>query len=252
MWGPAVVPIEWAELKEAIQRVRNTAIQPWAEALVSSACEIREPTRSDLENATCVYLGLKHLVSQHQLDAVTLRCFDLIAGPKTTGCFALSQLIDEGIIAGCEGDLISTVGMLWAHKLLDQSPWMANPVQLDKENNTLWMGHCTVPRSVVEAYGLRSHFESGLGVALQGRLRADAVTLIRIGGKSMTRLWLAEGEALQAGDAEDLCHTQVKVRLSGNFSVLELLRAPLGNHLVLIHGRHAEHMRRWWEDMVGD
>ena len=68
----------------------------------------------------------------------------------------------------------------------------------------------------------------------------------------MNRLWLAEGEILQAGDAEDLCRTQVKVRLSGNVSVLELLRAPLGNHLVLVRGHHAEHVSRWWEDMIGD
>jgi L-fucose isomerase-like protein len=197
-------------------------------------------------------LGLKHLVSQHHFDAVTLRCFDLILNSKITGCFALAQLNDEGIVAACEGDLVSTVGMLWAYRLLGQSPWMANPVRLDKEDNTLWMAHCTVPRSVVEEYRLRSHFESGLGVALQGRLRINAVTLIRIGGKSMKRVWLADGEILQAGDDGDLCRTQVRVRLSSNVSVLELLHAPLGNHLVLIHGHHAEHMRRWWKDMIGD
>jgi L-fucose isomerase-like protein len=252
VWGPAVVPIEWVDLREAIQGVPQAAVEPCTESLVSSACDILEPTRLDLENAVRGYLGLKHLVSKHQLDAVTLRCFDLILDSSITGCFALAQLNDVGIIAACEGDLVSTVGMLWAYKLLDQNPWMANPVRLDKEDNTLWMAHCTVPRSVVEDYRLRSHFESGLGVALQGRLRFDAVTLIRIGGQSMNRLWLADGEILQAGDAEDLCRTQVKVRLSSKVSVLELLHAPLGNHLVLIHGHHAEHMRRWWKDMMGE
>jgi hypothetical protein len=30
------------------------------------------------------------------------------------------------------------------------------------------VAHCTAPRSILSGYGLRSHFESGLGVAIAG------------------------------------------------------------------------------------
>ena len=109
---------------------------------------------------------LGELAREHRLDALTVRCFDLVLDHKTTGCFALAQLLDDGVIAGCEGDVVSTVGMLWARELLGSTPWMANPAQLDPERNTLWLAHCTVPRSLVASYGLRSHFESGLGVGI--------------------------------------------------------------------------------------
>jgi hypothetical protein len=32
------------------------------------------------------------------------------------------------------------------------------------------LAHCTVPRTMVRAYDVRTHFESGLGVAVAGDL----------------------------------------------------------------------------------
>ncbi|MCD6344467.1 MAG: hypothetical protein J7M17_02520 [Anaerolineae bacterium] len=222
---------------------------PHLSRTVSGADEVREPSRAALQDGVRVYLALKQVVKTHALSALTLRCFDLVLRLKTTGCLALAQLNDEGLIAGCEGDLVSAVGMLWAARLLDSRPWMANPARLDEVRNTLWLAHCTVPRRLTQSYRLRSHFESGLGVGIQGTLPTGSVTLLRIGGKEMEQLWLAEGEILRAGDAADLCRTQVEIRLSAGH-ITELRCAPLGNHLVLIAGHHAQQLAAWWEMMV--
>ncbi len=248
-WGPEVESISMEALYEAMETALPEEISPLIEELVDSAVEVRELDRADLEEGARVYLGLRRLVERHQLSALTLRCFDLVVQLKTTGCFALAQLNDEGIIAGCEGDVVSTVGMLWAYHLLAQLPWMANPAQLNEADNTLWLAHCTVPRRLTRRYRLRSHFESGLGVGLQGEIPPAPVTLLRIGGVGLERVWLAEGELLHSGDAENLCRTQVKVRLTRG-TVCDLLRAPLGNHLVLVQGRHARRLRSWQETML--
>ena len=115
--------------------------------------------------------------------------------------------------------------------------------------NALVLAHCTVPRTLVEGYRLRSHFESGLGIGIQGRLPLGPVTLLRIGGSMMDALWLAEGEVVSTGDAENLCRTQVRVALSRG-DVGDLLSAPLGNHIVLVYGHHADRMASWWESML--
>ncbi len=196
------------------------------------------------------YLALDDLVEKYGLDAVTVRCFDLIKQLKTTGCFALAELSDRGVIAGCEGDLVSTVGLLWAHRLLGQTPWMANPARLDPTRNVLWLAHCTVPRRLVQSYALRSHFESGLGVGIQGRFAPGPVTVFRIGGKAMDQLWIAQGQILQSGDDETLCRTQVKIELEAGARVSDLLERPLGNHVILALGHHAERMRGWWRNLV--
>jgi L-fucose isomerase-like protein len=244
-WGPTVVPVEMDEVVKTLEAFPDADLETHVENFVAGSSEVREPSSSDLQEIARVYLALKKAVAENDLDALTVRCFDFVQNQRTTGCFGLAQLTDEGVIAGCEGDLVSTVGLLWAHELLGVTPWMANPAQLDPERNTLWLAHCTVPRTLVESYDLRSHFESGLGVGIQGTLPSGPVTLLRIGGRGMERLWLAEGEILRSGTAEKLCSTQVEIKLTRGGSVTDLLRAPLGNHLVLIIGHHLERLHRW-------
>jgi len=248
-WGPEVIPVGLGDLVGRIAAVPDDVAATAADALVAGSTGCVEPTREDLLEVARVSAALKALVVDRRLNALTLRCFDLVLSLKTTGCFALAELTDAGVIAGCEGDIVTTVGLLWTRLMTGMTPWMANPAQLDEAANTLWLAHCTVPRSIVESYRLRSHFESGLGVGIQGVIANGPVTLVRIGGASMERIWIAEGAIILSGDAENLCRTQVKIELSDG-SVSDLLTAPLGNHIVLVPGHHAARLRSWWESMI--
>ena len=233
-WGTDVIPIKLDELKKQISSIEVDKIVK--SDLIERANRVIEPSDKEIEDNVRVYIAMKKLVKKYQLDAVTIRCFDLVLDLKTTGCFALSKLNDEGIIAGCEGDLVSTLGMLWAYRKTGKIPWMANPSSIDRNDNTLWLAHCTVPRCLVQKYNLRSHFESGLGVGIQGDFPKGKVTLLRIGGKNLDKLWQAEGNIVQTGKEENLCRTQVKIKLNKNVNVQDLLINPLGNHLVMMKG----------------
>jgi len=247
-WGPTVVPLAMDEAVAGFESATDTDVQQRVKDLVTAADEVREPTSAELRDVARVSLALDEIVARHELDALTVRCFDLVLNQRTTGCFALARLLERGVVAGCEGDLMSTVGMLWATTLLGATPWMANPAQLNPRENTLWLAHCTVPRSLVRRHDLRSHFESGLGVGIQGVFPPGPVTLLRIGGRAMDRVWLAEGEIVRSGAAENLCRTQAEIRLTDGGAVDDLLRAPLGNHLVLVNGHHLQRLRRWCAD----
>jgi len=249
MWGPEVVPIALESLTAAFEHITDDEVAAAAASLSEGAYDILEPNPAELADVARVYIGLDRLVQEHRLDALTLRCFDLLLAKNTTGCFALSELTDRGIIAGCEGDLVSTVGLMWARLVTGQVPWMANPASVNTVENSLWLAHCTVPRTLIGDYRLRSHFESGIGVGIQGEIPTGPVTLARIGGAMMDELWLAEGSIVQTGHAENLCRTQVEIVLSDGH-VSDLLENPLGNHLILVRGHHAEHLSRWWESML--
>ncbi|MCP4547403.1 MAG: hypothetical protein GY835_13175 [bacterium] len=248
VWGPEVVPLAMSEVKRAIAEVDIAEAAGEAAALAANAISIIEPGRADIEDAVRVRIALQRLVEQYHLDAFTIRCFDLVTDLQTTGCLALAALCDAGVIAGCEGDLVSALGLLWAHRLLGETPWMANPARIDERRNSLWLAHCTVPLGLVEGYSLRSHFESGLGLGLQGELPSGPVTLLRIGGSALERLWLAEGQILRAGNEVNLCRTQVEIQLVDG-AVTDLLNSPLGNHLVLVRGRHKDRLHDSWRRM---
>jgi len=208
-----------------------------------------EPSETDLLSAGSVHSLLRRVVEAGRLDAVAVRCFDLVLRRGTTGCLALAHLNEQGIVAGCEGDLVATVAMLWIRHLLARTAWMANPSRVDLDRGILSLAHCTVPRTLSGAYRLRSHFESGLGVGIQGTMPVGPVTLVRIGGERMDKLSLMEGGLLRNTEHADLCRTQVEVEV-GRDAIHDLLAEPLGNHMVAVAGHHAAVLGRWHAAMI--
>ncbi|KAL4451867.1 hypothetical protein ABPG75_007529 [Micractinium tetrahymenae] len=269
-WGPSLVDVDMQELMGALWgggRFKKAEVDAAVADLLSSsgappththspdepasdgcpACgAAAAPGPADPESAAKVYLAMRRLVDKHGLSCITVRCFDIVTAQQTSGCYSLSRLLDENIIAGCEGDVCSALGMLWGKLMTGQVPWMANTAQVDMIDGVLKLAHCTIARSLLASHEATAHFESGLGVALKGEVPPGAVTLLRIGGRDLDQLWVEEGYALRqgkpkAGDAwsPQLCRTQVRVSLLGGRSAVEaLLKRPLGNHVVLLRGHH--------------
>ena len=250
VWGPVVVPVSLETILGEPDAQVVAIGEAVARELRQGAVALAEPAESDLAPAGSVHEMLRRVVQAERLDAITVRCFDLVMRRHTTGCVALANLNDEGVVAGCEGDLVTTVAMLWLRLMLGATSWMANPSRIDPDRGTLLLAHCTVPRSMGSAYTLRSHFESGLGVAVQGVLPSGPVTLVRLGGVKMERLRVLDGELVRNTDHADLCRTQVEVEL-GRDALHDLLMDPLGNHMVLVPGHHAAALKRWHGTMIG-
>lgn len=249
-WGINIKKIEVEELRSIINSASNEDSSILTNDFKDNSVNIIEPDQKTITEGVKVYQGLKQLTERHNLDALTIRCFDLVTKDKTTGCYALSQLTDEGIIAGCEGDLPSAVGMYWSYLLTGETPWMANPASIDVKNSTVKLAHCTVPRKITSSYSIRSHFESGLGIAIQGEVKEGSVTLLRLGGKDLKSIWTAEGNLILKANEENLCRTQVEILVNDNEKLEELLSNPLGNHIVMIHGWHSEKLLKWYREFI--
>ncbi|MBI5549156.1 MAG: fucose isomerase, partial [Deltaproteobacteria bacterium] len=244
-WGTELVAIPIRELL-----ARQASAKPDADLareLTSRACGV-EVAPEEVLKATAVYRALEGLVAEHHLWALSVRCFDLVTGPRVSGCLALSRLCDEGIPAGCEGDVPSALALLWLHLLTGDLPWMANPARVSPARSEIVLAHCTVPRNAVRSSDLNTHFESGLGVAIQGELAPGPVTLVRLGGSRLEELWTCEGELVTAAREESLCRTQARIR-TDPAALDALLERPLGNHVVLVPG-HRERLLRASRRMI--
>lgn len=247
-WGPSVVDVPIAEVVEAFAAADRREVAAIRDDLAAGADAVVEPSPADLDAAAAVTVALRSVVRRHRLDACAVRCFDLVTWRRTSGCVALSALLDDGVVAGCEGDVPATLTMLVLQTMTGRPAFVANPQDADRAANTLALAHCTIARSLVARYTLRSHFESGYGVAIQGRLEEGPVTVARIGGTSLAELFAADGEITGNGERPRRCRTQVDVRLA--VSVAELLERPLGNHLVLARGHWAAELHDYHELFV--
>jgi L-fucose isomerase-like protein len=248
-WGPEVVDVDMAAVRDAMRAATPPEVAAICDELVAGAEAVREPSPEDLAGAARVAAALRCVAREHRLDACTVRCFDLVEGERTTGCLALSLLLDEGVVAGCEGDLPATLTMLWLQAVTGLPSFMANPQDVDAGAGTLALAHCTVARRLVARYTLRSHFESSLGVGIEGEIPPGPATVARVGGEDLRALLAADGEVVAGGPAKPLrCRTQVTVRLGA--AVRDLLAAPLGNHHVLAHGHWARDLREYHDLFV--
>ena len=197
--------------------------------------EIGKTAKSDMLAADKTYSVIKKICRDEHLDAMTIRCFDIVKACNTTSCLALAKLNDEGIVAGCEGDMQTLMTMLLAKKLCNEPAFMANPSILT--DKTSMFAHCTVPLSMCYKTNMRTHFESGIGVAVQGDLPLGDYTILKWGGRKLDKFFVTEAKAIKNEYSNHFCRTQITFDV--NLKPY-LLKHPIGNHHVIIKGRHAD------------
>lgn len=247
VWGPRLVKFDMNELIDAIGHVDTQEAGDAAFEFARRATCIFEPEEETLPGSAAVYLALKKLVEQHRLDAITVKCFDLLQLCHNTGCYGLARLNEEGIPAACEADILSCLGMFFIYELTSQPSFMANPSVIDLESGRTLFAHCTIPRTMTSAYRIRSHFESGIGTALEGDVRPGPVTIVRIGSRCLDEVFVAGGTVIECDLREDMCRTQVAVALSDKSVAEQMMLKPLGNHHLIVEGDHRRRIREFTE-----
>ena len=200
--------------------------------------EGRAGSELNIADAGRVSAMLESVVKAYRLDAITVECFSLVRKNQVTACLGLSYLNDHGLPAGCEGDLCSVVGIMLVKQLLGEVPWMANVAGI--EGNNVLFAHCTAPRSILSKYEIETHYETGMGTAVKGRLEAEEVTLFRV-NNTLDRFFVAKGNVVEMPYLEHACRTQLSVELPQE-KVNELRTAPLGNHHLVILGDQAQQL----------
>ena len=239
-YGIETIDIDLQRLIDGIKTIAPAEAEKVAQAMVKRAKGVVEPSDADMLEAAKAYLTIKRICQEERLDAMTIRCFDIVKACGTTSCLALALLNDEGIVAGCEGDMQTLLSMYLAKRLCGEVAFMANPSQLT--DKTSMLAHCTIPLTMCDETIVRSHFESGIGVAIQGLLPLTDYTLFKWGGQKLDRYFVTEAQAIETPYSNHFCRTQVTFDV--NLKPY-LLQHSIGNHHVIIRGRHADEIRQF-------
>lgn len=204
------------------------------EVLCRFSCSLEgDRTTEDLSDAAIMYLALASICKEEHLDAVTVKCFDLLSSCKTTACLALALLNDNGKIAGCEGDIPSICTMLAVYKALGRPSFMANPASIDSDNLSIDFAHCTIPTAMVESCTLPSHFESGIGIGINGEVPLGNYTLCKLSGKTLERSLICNGRLVKGEYLSNRCRTQVRFIFESKAEFDAFSKARVGNHIIL-------------------
>jgi L-fucose isomerase-like protein len=175
---------------------------------------------------------LLHTIESKRLDAITVECFPMVKKEHVTACLPLAMLNNMTIPAGCEGDLTAIAGMMLCKELTGAIPWMAN---INKVTNKVCMfSHCTIDPGLVSRFSITSHFETGIGTALQGEFKENFVTIFRF-DRNLKKAFIASAPVIGKPKYDTACRTQLEVKLQEK-DVKLLQTYPLGNHHLIFPG----------------
>lgn len=239
-YGIETIDIDLQRLIDGIKTIPQTEAEKVAQTILKRAKGVVEPSDADMLEAAKAYLAIKRICQEERLDAMTIRCFDIVKACGTTSCLALALLNDEGIVAGCEGDMQTLMSMYLAKRLCGEVAFMANPSQLTDQSSML--AHCTIPLTMCDETTIRSHFESSIGVAIQGVLPLTDYTLFKWGGSKLDRFFVTEAQAVETPCSNHFCRTQITLNV--NLKPY-LLQHSIGNHHVIIRGQHADQIQQF-------
>ncbi|MBO4446942.1 MAG: hypothetical protein J5764_02320 [Bacteroidales bacterium] len=225
------VEVEEVPMQELLDYIEATAEEPAPEVL-PMICDIRE----SYPGAMRIYSALKRLCKDRKGTALTLRCFDLLSTVNNTGCLALAKLNSEGIPSSCEGDVPALLTMMISRALTGKSGFQANPARINVQTGEILFAHCTIPFDMVDSYSFHTHFESGIGVGIRGRVPEGDVTVMKVSG-NLSRCFVAEGRLTGCLGEENLCRTQVQLELSPA-DARYFLTDPIGNHHIIVPGAY--------------
>ncbi|MCF0111694.1 MAG: hypothetical protein HUJ58_07325, partial [Erysipelotrichaceae bacterium] len=192
----------------------------------------------DTELCLQIYGALRRIVDKYHLDGVTVRCFDLLDTVKGTSCLALAILNAEGIYAGCEGDTPSLISMAVIGEITGKDVFMCNPSRILTDESKIVLAHCTLPITMPKSFSCDTHFESGLGVAINGRFDNQPVTIFKCSGL-LDRHFATDADIIDNRSERSLCRTQLEIQM-GPDDVQYFLTNSIGNHHMVVLGHHKD------------
>jgi len=197
-----------------------------------------------VEKCIRLYITLKNIIAEFNLNAITIDCFSVLDFFNVTPCIPFSLLCDEGTVGVCEADLESTILMIMLSMLSKMPSWIANIVDIKENERNLLLAHCTAATELAldkKGIEITSHFESGMPAALNVPIKSGEATVVHL--RMEPPLMLASKcHVISSGFRKpNLCRSQALIKINGNF---ETFISKVGGHVVLAYGDWIDHLRR--------
>ncbi len=198
--GPRIINLDESELSAACDAVTTEAAAFVWQNAKSCAGQVLS-SDSQGADAARLYLAMKKLIGDYGLDGICVKCYPNFMGKV---CLGYTLLSGEGIVCGCEGDVMGTVAMKLLSELTGGPVHNTDLLYPDPDGDTILFSHCgsgafslAAAKEDVQLAPVRL---AGCGVCTLFPARPGTVTLINLVGRRGTlRLSAIVGEAVTCG-----------------------------------------------------
>ncbi len=212
----------------------------------------KDTSDADLPMASRLYLAMRSLMDNENLDALTIREWPEM--PNTFGQWpylGVARLVEEGRAVGIEGDVDGALSAWIAETLGLGRCYLSDWLEHDRETITIWHGGAA-PLSLCEPVGapggpqIARHFNNKKPAVIEATIRAKMpVTIFRFwrldGNYCLTA---REGETIKP--KRHLMATNALARMQDDPGEWfeELCHAGMPHHVAVIRGHHAVLLKR--------
>ncbi|MCD4668956.1 MAG: hypothetical protein K8S14_00775 [Actinomycetia bacterium] len=243
--GPEVLQIDSYSLINLAESANKEQYRQF-EANVKKCARIGKDVKPEhMEKEGRLYYGIKELARKYDLDAINVKCqYELSQDWGCIPCPALSLTADEGLVSGCEGDVLTTSSQVILNYLSGQSITYGDI--LNVQNGEALFSACgfapystALDPSKVE---LRDIGHSGFnGPVVSLVMKKEKVTYMRLNEKDCGYIMgMGTGEGLDT-ELRQGRFPALKFKING--SQENFLKSLHSQHYALCYGDYTEHLK---------
>ena len=161
---------------------------------VISSTKISRVSKEKVRDSVKMYLAIKKICDENNYSAVAFSCWPkLMPLKEMVGCLTNSLLNSDGIVAGCEADIMGTISMLVLQKLTGKPVGLMDLAKFDEKDESLLLWHCgSAPFEMANESGItcEKHYFADYAESLKNcgpitdmTFKKGDVTIFRLSGE---------------------------------------------------------------------
>lgn len=242
--GIPILHVPFAELNDAWKSADKDQARAVAETWQRTAASVSGVSRETLEQSAAMYLAEKALIDKHHASAITVNCLGGFYGGHIHAypCLGFHQLLNEGLVGGCECDVRSAAAMVALTTLTQGRPgYISDPV-VDTAKRQIIYAHCVAsnrafgPQGEANPFHIMTHSEDRQGASVRSVLPVGYMTTTVQVAEERKEILFHQGKAV-ANDPDDrACRTKLCAEPVGDIEKLFRYWDQWGWHRVTYYG----------------
>jgi hypothetical protein len=242
--GIPILHVPFAELNDAWNAADKDQGRAVADRWERTAATVSGVTRETLEQSAAMYLAEKALIEKHHASAITVNCLGGFYGGHIHAypCLGFHQLLNEGLVGGCECDVRSAATMVAITTLTQGRPgYISDPV-IDTAKRQIIYAHCVAsnrafgPKGEANPFHIMTHSEDRQGASVRSVLPVGYMTTTLELSEERKEILFHQGKAVGNDPDDRACRTKLCVEPVGDIEKLFRYWDQWGWHRVTCYG----------------
>jgi hypothetical protein len=249
--GPAApimgIPVErvsFAEVNHAWEAANKDKAKAVAERWAKNADKVEGVSRKTLEQSAAMYLAQKSVMKKHGANAISINCLGGFYGGHIHAypCLGFYELLNEGLVGGCECDLRSAATMVTVSALTQGRPGFISDTVIDTAKRQIIYAHCVAPNRMfgpkgqTNPYEILTHSEDRQGASVRSILPVGYMTTTLEFAQEKKEVLFHQGKAVDNDRNDRACRTKLAVEPKGDLEKLFTEWDRWGWHRVTCYG----------------